>query len=116
MSCDFSIDLPLGRFWEVGHTFFSWSGIILLARVSLHVLKMDIGYSGSTSSKSCVYTNRLRSFPCSFSVGSCGDLEGRRELEGGDSGSDTGDPGNVSDICWCQFPVPQFFRESRVVT
>lgn len=106
----------MGRFWEVGHTFFSWSGIILLARVSLHALKMDSGYAGSTSSKSCVYTNRLRSFPCSFSVGSCGDLEGRRELEGGDSGSDTGDPGNVSDICWCQFPVPQFFRESRVVT
>lgn len=51
-----------------------------------------------------------------FLLGSCDDLEGRRELEGGDSGSDTGDPGNVSDICWCQFPVPQFFRESRVVT
>ena len=81
----------------------------------MYVLKIDIGYAGSTSSKSCVYINRLPSFPCSFSVGSCGDFERSRELEGGDSGSDTDDLGKVIDICWYQFPVSQFVRESRVV-
>lgn len=75
---------------------------------------MDIGYAESTSRKSCVYINRLCSFPCSFSVGSCGDLECRLEVEGGDSGSHNDDLGKVIDICWYQFPVSQFVRESRV--
>lgn len=43
----------------------------------------------AASSKSCVYISRLSSFSRSFSVGSCGYLESKLDLEDWDSGSDT---------------------------